>query len=451
MVVAAASAGNLRITPHGFGFQTSALNYTAPYTRANGFTMGLPVGGAIDVVASNTVNVVIDVVGYTALPGGWRIFSAYPFAPGGSIAYWGFPWAMETSIPGGRLAVYTANGDNGPDSCAPNTSNNITTIRTLNNVATTYRTSAGGAANKLLFAAGQRLFTDASGGRHDGALYFDQQVQDGCSQTCYTNGKFVAYTDDGITFTQPRQLLDFCDLYTPCHSNWFCDNGFECAPDTQDGRSYYTSGAVIPSVYVNGAFYAITWTFTYNRSTKQVTNPQIWSLQSLDGNVWTLYSQISGASLQPQALQPACFLGPHLANPDMARDPATDTYYITRSYSDNFAGCPAPFGSDQKGSLFPDRIQLYKAQGAAAVIAGQWSKVLDAGCGELGFMPDSAEIAHDGLGNILPFGSGGLTLYVGVSGGGATLPSCDPSSPNSFPGSCGAAPTQRIEVVVVTP
>lgn len=60
----------------------------------------------------------------------------------------------------------------------------------------------------------------------------------------------------------------------------------------------------------------------------------------------------------------------------------------------------------------------------------------------------SAQILHDGLGNIIPYGAG-LTLYVSVSGGGWTFQQFGGSQMR--PGACGPPSGTRIQAVDVVP
>jgi hypothetical protein len=126
-----------------------------------------------------------------------------------------------------------------------------------------------------------------------------------------------------------------------------------------------------------------------------------------------------------------------MMNPDIARD-REGKYFVTRAYSDNYAGCEV---------TFPDRVQVYSARDEEALIASPWRRIADLGCTELGFQPDSAQLLHDGFGEIVERTPGALTLTIAVSGGGWNFSQC--GRPTQHRDSCGPPPRQRIQEVVI--
>jgi hypothetical protein len=455
-VLAPSAYGFVQIVPAGRTAGTSTHNYRPGKTRSNNFTTALSATGQVSLSSSSSISVHLDVRGYYGVSNSWHVAASYPSSQFTTIEYYGFPSAMQATIPNGTLEVYAANPVVTNQQVCPSTkANNIQTIRTLGGFPATYTAQAGDAVNKLLFSGASQLFTDPTTGIHyNGALYYDTQAVPWCGQgDCGIDAKWAAYTNDGITFTPGRKIFDYCDVFAPCTTNWFCDHGFPC--DSAMPRGWWT-GAIVgmaPVGYISGAFYALAATFEVQRPGRPlISNPQLWTLVSNDGNTWTPYLQVYWGAIDPSWFQPSCLTGPWFLNQDMAYDPATDTYYFTRAYSDNYAGCPPPFGNDPAppATTLPNRIQLFKAQGPTAFHSGTWTKLLDLGCGELGFQPDSAEIKHDGLGNVIPYGSG-LTLYIGVSGANGTDVSCSGGSVPDPKGSCGPPPSGRVQVVTVIP
>jgi hypothetical protein len=302
-----------------------------------------------------------------------------------------------------------------------------------------------GAIGKILYRYAGKLFTDpATGRRYDGAIFYSTQRVPGCDGArCGTDGKWIAYTDDGVTFVGHHRILADCSEHSPpgdshCYgSSWWCENGFPCDPAYP--RSWWTEGDIAP-LYADGAFLALAYTYQYARPGYPLfSNPEIWMLESSDANAWTRGERLNARAVDPSYLLRDCIRGPWMMNPDIARD-ESGGFYLTRAYSDNYAGCEI---------TFPNRIQVYRASGRSELVAGRWTRVIDLGCQELGFQPDSAQVLHDGLGKVVSTKRGAFSLLVAVSGGEWTYSLC--GKPTRQPGSCGPPPANRIQEVVVAP
>jgi hypothetical protein len=191
-------------------------------------------------------------------------------------------------------------------------------------------------------------------------------------------------------------------------------------------------------IRAGGRFLALAYSYEYARPGRAVfSNPEIWILESNDGNEWKRSRQVRSANLQPSYFQRECIPGPWMVNPDIARD-RTGRYFATRAYSDNYAGC---------GVTFPNRVQVYSAADETQLFNGRWLRVADLGCAELGFQPDSAQIVHDGLGNVVEKSGGSVTLDIAISGGNREFSLCGRTI--RYPGSCGSPPPQRIQEVTI--
>lgn len=390
----------------------------------------------------------------TSSPSAWTIASSHPVAlPGSLPAYWGFPFSLRALIPGGLLRVTVVCGSTAPpantciaDNSYPGTGLDVYTVREQAGVS---RTSVSGfspgAIGKVLYQHGTRLFIDPeTGRRYDGAIFYATQRVPGCAgDRCGSDGKWIAYTNDGIEFVGHRRIMADCSELSPpadprCYdSSWWCDNGWPC--DSAYPRSWWTEGDMAP-LYVDGAFYALALSHQYGRpGYPRFSHPEIWTLHSADGNNWRRHRQVNPDNLDPRYFQRGCIRGPWMINPDIARD-QSGTYYMTRSYSDNYAGCDV---------TLPNRVQVYSVRGGAGVMSGRWTKLVDLGCDDLGFQPDSAQILHDGLGKVVPGARGSVSLYVGISGADWTYSLCGGSTHQ--PGSCGAPPSHRVQEVTITP
>lgn len=390
---------------------------------------------------------------------GWQITSSYPLPmPGSNPAYWGFPSLMQAPIPGGSLRVTAVNGNSAPpanqciaDKSYAGTGLDIYTVRYENGASTAYNSSfSPGGVGKLLYQYGTQLFLNPTTGiRYDGAIFYATQRIPGCAAglICGVDGKWIAYTNDGVSFVGHRRILADCAEEETgsetsdrrCYdSSWWCDQGWPC--DSAYPRSWWTEGEMTP-IYFNGAFYALALNYIYDTRAGQplYSGPEIWTLSSTDGgNTWSRYLQVSSGSVDPPYFQPGCFPGPWMFNLDLALDAQAGVYYITRAYSDNYAGC---------GHNLPSRVQVYSAVGAPGLIYGPWTKIADLGCGELGLQPDSAWILHNGLGHVIPGGSSSITMEIGVSGAGWTHFNC---FEQTSPAAC-SPPANRIQEVVLTP
>lgn len=330
------------------------------------------------------------------------------------------------------------------DHAYPGTGLDVFTARTTAGTTTTSVVGfSPGAIGKLLYRQGSRLFRDpVTGRRYDGAIFYStQRISDCRGRRCGSDGKWIAYTDDGSRFAGHRRILADCSELAPpgdrrCHdSSWWCDQGWPCDP--RRPRTWWTEGDMAP-VSVSGRFLALAYTYQYQRPGRPLfSNAQVWTLDSADGNDWKKGRRVRSGNVQPPYFQRGCIPGPWMMNPDVARD-RSGGFFVTRAYSDNYGGC---------GVTFPDRIQLYSVPNATALLDGPWTRIADLGCGELGFQPDSAQILHDGLGAAVERLPQSVTLTVAVSGGGWTFPLCGRSM--RHPGSCSAPPSQRIQEITL--
>lgn len=371
--------------------------------------------------------------------------------PGGRPAYWGFPFSLQAQIPNGLLRMTTVSGStaSAANSCVADneysgTGLDIHTMREESGLKTSSVTGfSPGVIGKVLYRYSAKLFSDpATGQRYDGAIFYSTQRVPGCDGArCGTDGKWIAYTSDVVTFVGHRRILPDCSELAPpgdprCHdSSWWCENGFPCDPSYP--RSWWTEGEMVP-FYSDGAFSALAYTYQYARPGYPLhSNAEIWTLQSRDANNWRLGRRVSPHDVNPPYLVRDCIRGPWMMNPDIARD-EFGTYYMTRAYSDNYAGCEV---------TFPNRVQVYSAKGTAELVDGPWTRLVDLGCQELGFQPDSAQILHDGLGKVVSMERGAISLFVAVSGGEWTYSLC--GQPTRQPGSCGSPPVHRIQEIVI--
>jgi hypothetical protein len=371
----------------------------------------------------------------------------------GRPAYWGFPSALEAPIPNGRLRITIACGSTAPpanpciaDNEYPGTGLDIFTIREEGRRITSSVVGfSPGAIGKILYRYGSRLFRDPVGGRrYDGAIFYSTQRISSCGGVrCGSDGKWIAYTNDGVRFTGHRRIMTDCSEASPpndrrCHdSSWWCDQGWPC--DRRIPRSWWTEGDMAP-MYADGRFFALAYSYEYARPGRPLFwNAQIWTLESVDGNRWKRGRRVRPANADLLDFQRGCIPGVWMMNPDIARDRA-GTYFVTRAYSDNYAGCEV---------TFPNRVQVYSARSRTALVEGAWNRVADLGCAELGFQPDSAQILHDGLGQVIEKSPGVLSLIVAVSGADWTFQLCGRAQ--KHPGSCGSPPPQRIQEVMLAP
>lgn len=387
-------------------------------------------------------------------PEEWTIRESRPVAmPGARPAYWGFPFSLQASIPNGWLRMTVACGSTAPaanpciaDNAYPGTGLDIFSSRQVGARSTSFVAGfSPGAIGKVLYQYHSRLFRDpATGRRYDGAIFYSTQRISSCSrERCGIDGKWIAYTDDGTAFAGHRRILPDCSELSPpedprCHdSSWWCDQGWPCDPVRP--RSWWTEGDMVP-LHVDGRFLALAYSYQYRRPGHPLfSNAEIWTLASEDGNEWRRERRVNSANPRPPYLQRGCIGGAWMMNPDIARDEA-GTYFLTRAYSDNYAGCDV---------TFPNRVQVYSARDSRALVEGPWTRIVDLGCGELGFQPDSAQILHDGLGKIIERAPRALTLTIAVSGCDRAFPLC--GVPRRHRGSCGSPPAQRIQEVTVVP
>ena len=370
--------------------------------------------------------------------------------PGARPAYWGFPSSFQTEIPDGLLRVTVACGSIVTaanrcieDNSYPGTGLDIHAVREQHGRSTSSAVGfSPGAIGKILYRNGSRLFRDpATGRRYDGAIFYSTQRISSCSgERCGSDGKWIAYTNDGVGFTGHRRILSDCSEVSTedphCRDgSWWCDQGWPC--DSARPRSWWTEGDMSP-IYDQGRFLALAYSYQYARPGHPLfSNAEVWLLESEDANEWKRSRRVSSANVEPPYLQRDCVRGAWMMNPDIARDHA-GRYFVTRAYSDNYAGCRV---------TFPNRVQVYSARDDAALFHGPWDKVVDLGCAELGFQPDSAQILHDGLGRTVASASGALTLTVAVSGGDWTFSLC--GREERHPGACGPPPPQRIQEVTI--
>jgi hypothetical protein len=191
---------------------------------------------------------------------------------------------------------------------------------------------------------------------------------------------------------------------------------------------------------VDGKFLALAYSYQYRRPGQPLfSNAEIWTLVSDDGVRWRRDRRVNPRNPRPPELQRGCTGGAWMMNPDIARDDA-GRYFLTRAYSDNYAGCDV---------TFPNRVQVYSARDLRALVDGPWTSIVDLGCKELGFQPDSAQILHDGVGRPVERIPGSLTLTIAVSGCARDFSLCGVSRVHR--GACGAPPAQRIQEVTVVP
>ncbi len=247
------------------------------------------------------------------------------------------------------------------------------------------------------------------------------------SEPCGRNGYGTAFSQNGLTFVHGQQanpLLAECDD-VPCTTfNWWCDNGWPC--DTASPRQWWTSAEILaPLTYTDGNMYAAGALFirpnagdcSQENSLCWPTNPlhagtAAYLLRSPDGITWSRvyepngeYGRITKAGIDTAR---PCYGAAWLINLDLAYEPGTDYFYMTRSYATDYGETCDP------GKL-PDRIQLYRTRGASGVFYGPWELLFDGGCYNLGFQPDSASIVHDGVGNALVGGDGSIQLMISSS------------------------------------
>jgi hypothetical protein len=387
-----------------------------------------------------------------SVPQEWTIRESRPVAmPGARPAYWGFPFSLQAPIPNGWLRMTVACGSTAPaanpciaDNEYPGTGLDIFSRREVGGRSTSFVAGfSPGAIGKVLYRHGSRLFHDpATGRRHDGAIFYSTQRISSCAgERCGIDGKWIAYTDDGTAFVGHRRILPDCSELSPprdrrCHdSSWWCDQGWPCDPVRP--RSWWTEGDMAP-LYADGRFLALAYSYEYARPGRPTfSNAEIWTLESDDGNEWRRGHRVSSGNAQLPYFQRDCIRGPWMMNSDIARD-RDGNYFVTRAYSDNYAGCDV---------TFPNRIQVYAAGDRAGLVAGPWRRLVDLGCAELGFQPDSAQIIHDGLGNAVENTPGLLSLAVAVSGGDWTYSLCGRETRHR--GSCGPPPEQRVQEVTI--
>jgi len=371
---------------------------------------------------------------------------------GARPAYWGFPFVLEASLPDRhfRITVVSGNTARAADSCIADTEYGGTGLEIVKTSDEGHRRTisvAGfspGVVGKLLYRQGSRLFQDpGTGRRYDGAIYYSTQRVRGCNGTwCGEDGKWIAYTDDAVTFQRHQRILPDCSEPSPpgekrcLGPSWWCDQGWPC--DTVRPRSWWTEGDMVP-MYSDGKFRALAYSYEYSRPAQPLrSNPEIWMLESDDGNVWKRTDRVR-ASPEPLYYQRSCMVGPWMINPDIARG-HDGTYFVSRAYSDNYAGCDV---------TFPNRIQVYSARDLGTLVRGAWTRRADVGCSELGFQPDSAQFLHDGSGNLVERTPGAVSMTVAVSGADWEYSLC--GRPTRNPGACGPPPLQRIQEVTIAP
>jgi hypothetical protein len=250
---------------------------------------------------------------------------------------------------------------------------------------------------------------------------------------CGHNSFGSSFSTDGFHFTETKNaLIRQCDTNPGqlcLGEDWFCDNGFPCSASGPQGRQWWTVSEIIsPIFYTDNKFYALTFAYYNNPNTSLTfadcsqddslcypTNPlhggtMTYVLSSPDGITWSRYpGKISSAGIDHTS---PCYGASWLINVDWAYDPPADDFYITRSYSSNYAGSCQP-------STLPDHVQLYKVHGMQGLFSGTWTLLFDGSCSNLGFQPDSAEIVHDGLGRVVHGANGSVTLMISSSTGGA--------------------------------
>lgn len=370
---------------------------------------------------------------------------------GARPAYWGFPSVLEAPTRDGWIRIIVVCGSTAPaanrcisDHAYPGTGLDIATVRSENSESSSSVVGfSPGAIGKVLYRHRSRLFRDpTSGKRWDGAIFYSTQRISNCAGVrCGVDGKWIAYTNDGVRFTGHRRIMPDCSELAPpserrCRdSSWWCDQGWPC--DSAHPRAWWTEGDMAP-IYTDGRFFALAYSYQFARPGQPLfSNAEIWLLESDDGNEWKRGRRVRSANVHPSYFQRNCIQGPWMMNPDIARS-ASGTYFVTRAYSDNYAGC---------GVTFPDRVQVFSAPDRDALVEGPWTRVVDLGCGELGFQPDSAQIVHDGMGRVVERAPGAISLAVAVSGGGWTHSLCGRSMRHA--GSCGPPPRQRIQEVTL--